>query len=220
MTPSAELAAPEQLDEERILRDAALASIREHGARSLTVDGVLERAGLGTRAFYRHFGSKNDLIVAVFARAADEEAARLRVHMARARDPLGAIVAWIDCRLDLAFDRNVQSDLRYLSEQAQSAYSTAPEAFELALAAMLAPLIDSLEQWQVSSGSAGDPIADAGAIHNVVWGVVQRQWAYGDSELAVVREQAITFCLRGIAASAPQVAEATSTSRPLRRRRS
>jgi AcrR family transcriptional regulator len=221
MTPPPEPASAEQPNEARLLKDAALALIREHGTRSLTVDGVLSRAGLGTRAFYRHFTSKNDLIVEVFVRAADEEAARLRTHMAPAADPLRAIAAWIDCRLDLAFDPNVRSDLRYLSEQAQSAYPSAPETFERAFAVMLAPLIHSLNEWRAASGDRdGDAAASASAIHNVVWGIVQRQWAYGDGELGAVRQQVLTFCLRGIGASAAQVNNALSTTRPLRRRRS
>jgi AcrR family transcriptional regulator len=221
MTPPTELATAAAPNEARQLKDAALALIREHGTRSLTVDGVLSRAGLGTRAFYRHFTSKNDLIIEVFVRAAGEEAARLLAHMASARDPLGAVVAWIDCRLDLAFDPNVRSDLRYLSEQAQSAYAAAPEAFERAFATMLAPLIDALSQWASANRDRdSDATAQAGAIHNVIWGIVQRQWAYGDGDLASVRHQVVTFCLRGIGASASQVTDAVSTKRPLRRRRS
>jgi hypothetical protein len=141
--------------------------------------------------------------------------------MESASDPLGAVVAWIDCRLDLAFDPNVRSDLRHLSEQAQLAYPTSPEAFERAFATMLEPLAEALHAWQTRiNEKSSDPLAAAGAIHNVIWGVIQRQWAYGDGELPAVRHQVVTFCLRGIGASARQVSDAVSTTRPLRRRRS
>jgi AcrR family transcriptional regulator len=91
--------------------DAALAIAREDGIRALGIAPVLRRARLGTRAFYRHFDSKDQLIAAVFLQMARGEVQRLHKKMAGA-DPVRAVVAWIDGRLDLAFNTRVRSDLR------------------------------------------------------------------------------------------------------------
>src|SRR6201993_1115112 len=90
--------------------DAASRSMDDHGVRGLSVAAVLERAQLSTRAFYRHFESKDQLVAAVFLDMARIEKHRLRRKMANATTPVEAIAAWIDGRLDLAFDENIKSD--------------------------------------------------------------------------------------------------------------
>src|SRR6516165_2600634 len=100
--------------------DAAAQSMREQGVRGLSVAAVLERAQLSTRAFYRHFDSKDQLVAAVFLEMTRTEALRLRTKMAEATDPIQAVAAWIDGRLDLAFDEDIKLELRQVSLEAQS----------------------------------------------------------------------------------------------------
>ena len=52
---------------------------------------------------------------------------RLKRKMAAAADPSEAVVAWIDGRLDLAFNDRIRSDLRQMSLEAQSQMFAAPE---------------------------------------------------------------------------------------------
>src|SRR5581483_11008832 len=47
--------------------DAAAAVFTERGYRGATVDAILERAGLSKGAFYWHFESKDELMLAVLA---------------------------------------------------------------------------------------------------------------------------------------------------------
>ncbi len=83
---------------------AAAKSVREHGVRGLRIAAVLEQAQLSTRAFYRHFESKDQLVAAVFMEMTRVEVLRLEAKMAPAPGPIEAVIAWIDGRLDLAFD--------------------------------------------------------------------------------------------------------------------
>ena len=55
------------------LLEAASKILREEGVRSFNVAQVLDRAQLSTRAFYRHFDSKDDLVSAVFLEMARVE---------------------------------------------------------------------------------------------------------------------------------------------------
>src|SRR5215472_4125970 len=57
---------PPDPDVRRTIVAAASKSVREQGVRGLNVAAVLERAQLSTRAFYRHFDSKDQLVAAVF----------------------------------------------------------------------------------------------------------------------------------------------------------
>jgi TetR/AcrR family transcriptional regulator, transcriptional repressor for nem operon len=56
---------------EKILSMAAR-SFREHGGDSSGIGTVMKRVGLTKGGFYRHFGSKDDLLVEAVARAFDE----------------------------------------------------------------------------------------------------------------------------------------------------
>jgi AcrR family transcriptional regulator len=194
-------------DVRRALLSAAATSVREHGVRGLSIASVLDRAQLSTRAFYRHFESRDQLVAAVFLEMAQVERRRLRRKMAASSGPVEAVVAWIDGRLDLAFDEGIKSDLRHLSQEAQSQMFASPELIEPAYAQMLEPLIDQL-QLGMNRGVFHDidPLSDAQAIQGVVWASTERQWASGDCERSDIRERALRFCLRGLGVAPETIA--------------
>jgi len=175
---------------------AASIALREHGVRGLSVATVLERANLSTRAFYRHFDSKEELVAAVFLETARIEKRRLRRRMAAATTEIEAVTAWIDGRLDLAFDDSIGSDLRSLSMEAQS---QSPGLVQPAYAEMLKPLRDALRRGvQAGVFHRIDPVTDAQFIHGVVWAGINQHWATGDCDRDDLRERILRFCLRGL----------------------
>jgi len=175
---------------------AASTALREQGVRGLSVTTVLERANLSTRAFYRHFDSKEELVAAVFLETARVEKRRLRRRMATATTEIEAVTAWIDGRLDLAFDDSIGSDLRHLSLEAQS---QSPGLVQSAYAEMLKPLADALQRGlQGGVFQHIDPVTDAQFIHGVVWAGINQQWATGDCDRSDLRERILCFCLRGL----------------------
>ena len=193
-------------DVRRAIMAAALKSIREQGVRGLSIAAVLDHAQLSTRAFYRHFESKDQLIAAAFLDMAHREMLRLTKKMTTAATAVDAVVAWIDGRLDLAFDKNIKSDLRRLSQEAQSQMFASPELVQPAYAEMLTPLVEQLERG-LEHGEFHDidPITDAQSIQGVVWACTERQWATGECERADVRERALRFCLRGLGVTAETI---------------
>jgi AcrR family transcriptional regulator len=175
---------------------AASIALRDHGVRGLSVATVLERANLSTRAFYRHFDSKEELVAAVFLETARIEKRRLRRRMAAATTEIEAVTAWIDGRLDLAFDDSIGSDLRSLSMEAQS---QSPGLVQPAYAEMLKPLRDALQRGvQAGVFHRIDPVTDAQFIHGVVWAGINEHWATGDCDRDDLRERILRFCLRGL----------------------
>jgi AcrR family transcriptional regulator len=166
-------------DVRRAIVAAASNSVREQGVRGLSIAAVLDHAQLSTRAFYRHFESKDELVAAVFL--------------------VEAVAAWIDGRLDLAFDESVKSDLRQVSLEAQSKMFSSPEQVSPAYTAILEPLIEQLQRG-LENRAFQDivPATAAKSIHGVVWGATQRQWATGHWERADVRGRTLRFCLRGL----------------------
>jgi AcrR family transcriptional regulator len=199
----------------RALLPAATKSVREQGVRGLSIASVLERAGLSTRAFYRHFESKDQLVAAVFVEMAGIEMRRLRRKMAAEATPVEAVAAWIDGRLDLAFDENIKSDLRRLSLEAQSQMFASPELIQPAYAMMLEPLVEQLQRGLEQGVFRDiDPLIEAQAIQGVVWASTERQWASGDCERADVRERSVRFCLRGLGVAPDSIARLATGETP------
>jgi len=208
MPPREQVAAPRTRRRDKLPPDpgvrreilsAASTALREDGVGGLSIAAVLQRAGLSTRAFYRHFGSKDELVAAVFLDSARAEAQRLSDRMDQAATEVDAVVAWIDGRLDLAFDDTVRTDLRRLSLEAQSQTSAAPHLIESAYAEMLLPLGEAIERGLrrgvfrgIESGSC------ARFIHGVVWAGIDRYWTAGDCTPGDLRERIVRFCLGGL----------------------
>jgi AcrR family transcriptional regulator len=198
---------------------AALAIVREEGVRALGISQVLARAQLGTRAFYRHFDSKDQLVAALFLEMAHVERERLQRRMT-GQDPIRAVAAWIDGRLDLAFDPRVQSDLRQLSVEAQSQMFAASELVAPAYSEMLRPLIEQIDRGtQLGLFADVDPAVEALSIQGVVWANIERHWATGTCDRGDTRKRVQRFCLRGLGVAADVIAEIVADKKPVGRNR-
>jgi AcrR family transcriptional regulator len=187
---------------------AAVDITREAGVRGLNIAAVLRRCELGTRAFYRHFASKDELVAALFLQIALTEAQRLRRKMKTTSTAVDAVAAWIDGRLDLAFDANIKSDLRALSQEAQSLMFTSPPLIHGAFAAILAPLVEQLERGlKQSEFDDIDPQTSAQIIQGAVWACTERHWATEGAAHPDVRMRVMQACLRGLGAAPSRVAD-------------
>lgn len=91
-------------ERDRIL-SAALDIVRRSDGQEATVAQILAEAGLSTRAFYRHFESKEDALRALYGRDAESFAAHLQRHVDMAPDPIAALTVWVKEVLGLAYDR-------------------------------------------------------------------------------------------------------------------
>src|SRR5436305_11900478 len=80
---------------ERIVEVAA-ARIRESGTQQPGVAEIMRAAGLTHGGFYKHFGSRDELIVEAVEHALNEAESQLQELMAAAEDPLAA---WADALL-------------------------------------------------------------------------------------------------------------------------
>jgi AcrR family transcriptional regulator len=186
--------------------DAASRSMDDHGVRGLSVAAILERAQLSTRAFYRHFESKDQLVAAVFLEIARGETQRLRRKMANTQGPVEAVAAWIDGRLDVAFDENTEFRLRRLSLEAHSKAFSSAEMVSPAYNTILEPLVEQLERG-LELGAFEDivPATAAKSIDGVVWAGSQRRLATHRWDRAEIRERVLRFCLRGLGVAAETI---------------
>jgi len=102
-----------QAEEHAIVR-AAYRLISQRDTEPLAVQDILTETGLSTRAFYRHFTSKDDLITTMYRTDSQREMSRLSNRLAEAGSPMEAVVAWIDHWIAIIYDRKVAQHLRVL----------------------------------------------------------------------------------------------------------
>jgi AcrR family transcriptional regulator len=190
--------------------------VRSEGVQALSIARVLSRTQLGTRAFYRHFESKDQLVTTVFLEMARAEVVRLEHRMADS-DPVRAVAAWIDGRLDLAFNQQIRSDLRQMSLEAQSQMVAAPELVAPAYREVLRPLVEQLAQGRALGLFADiDPEGEALSIHGVVWTNIERHWGITQRDPAEIRCRVQSFCLRGLGVAPQAIATVLSDPPPNR----
>ncbi|MDD4867847.1 MAG: TetR/AcrR family transcriptional regulator [Mycobacterium sp.] len=201
-------------DVRRAILAAASKSVREQGVQGLSVAAVLEHAQLSTRAFYRHFESKDQLVAAVFLEMTHAEVLRLRTRMGAAANPVEAVVSWIDGRIDLAFNDDIRPELRQMPSEAPSTLCNPPDSIPLAYNAILEPLIEQLERGLDLGVFHGIvPASAAQSIHGVVWAATPRHRTTGCHERAEVRDGTIRFCLRGLAVAPETIEEIAAQNR-------
>src|SRR5262245_41111008 len=81
--------------EARRLIDAAFVVMRREGTIDPGVRAVVQEAGLSNQAFYRHFASKDALLLAVLADGQRQLVAHLTSRVGTASDPKQQVARWI-----------------------------------------------------------------------------------------------------------------------------
>ena len=66
----------------------------EHGFHATGIDAILAKAGVSKKTLYRHFRSKDELLVAVLDTGVQQLAGYLAHQMAKTGDPVAAVRAW------------------------------------------------------------------------------------------------------------------------------
>lgn len=96
---------------ERII-DAARDLFRKHGLKGIGVDAIAEAADSNKMTLYRHFGSKDDLVVVCLREAAAEaEAFWLDIQSANPGDPKAQLTDWIRRAGDFVTVENCNCEL-------------------------------------------------------------------------------------------------------------
>ena len=131
---------------------------------------ILDTAGLSTRAFYRHFASKDELFLAMLKRDSDAVARRLRrVAQETPGGPADQLTAWVDYLLGLAYNPRRRAHAVVLDSDEVRVAKGYREASAELRADRERILADILRQGR-DDGSfpLAEPDRDAAAIHALV----------------------------------------------------
>jgi len=112
------------------LLDAGIDVLQREGITRLTLQDVLTEAGVGTRAFYRHFESKDQFLVAIWERESLRSEATLGARMRATTSSREAVTAWIDDRLELVFDPRRAARVRVFWREGPYLQHTRPSEFQ------------------------------------------------------------------------------------------
>jgi AcrR family transcriptional regulator len=155
-------------EKQRIMR-AAYELIERDGPKETSVHDVLDAAGLSTRAFYRHFRSRDELVLEMYRVDCERVNATLATAVAAAPDPAAALAVWIDQNLAVVYDARRLRHAVVLSSVEVSSAEGFTEVKNAGLAEQRASLVALLHDGLAKGVFPdADPETDALAIQAVV----------------------------------------------------
>lgn len=189
-------------DERAGIIRAAYACLSAPHTGPVSVAAILDMAGMSTRAFYRHFESKDELFLAMLKRDSDAVARRLKTLAEETPGgPAAQLRAWIDHLLGLAYDPPSRAHAVVLDSDEVRVAKGYREASGKLRADREAILADILRRGR-NDGTfpLAEPALDAAAIH----ALVDRAFAAPTLQLAPERERlvgyVVDFALRALGA--------------------
>ena len=189
-------------DDRQGIIEAAYGCLYEPHSGPIPVAAILERAGLSTRAFYRHFSSKDELFLAMLRQEADALAGRLdRIIDELPGGPVEQLAAWVEMMFDLAYDPQLRMHLTVIDSDEVRAAKGYRETRERLHAERERSLERVLRRGREDgSFPLADPERDAVAISAVVSRELTIS-APGDAEdLQRARARVLDFALRALGA--------------------
>lgn len=183
------------------LVQAALGLIRERGELEPPVAAIVRRARLSNQAFYRHFRSKHELLVAVLDHGIGVLAEYLAERMAKEPRPSERVRAWLRGMLEQALHpRGAEATRPFVLARGRLARHY-PEEVALSEQRLTALARDALaEARQAGELPEADPVADAESLYHLAMGWLEARLA---AETPAERAQAArieAFAMAGLRA--------------------
>ncbi len=186
-------------DAVRRLVEASFALIRETGSLEPRVAAIVERAGLSNQAFYRHFGSKDELLLCVLDEGFRLLAEHLERRLEKATDPEAKIRAWLGGVLAQALDDEAAAATRPFAVSRARLSELFPDEVEEAERDLMGPLRDAIaEAAEHGVVRSADPERDADLLHTLAMGWVQRKLSQRAPPLRDEADHLVDFALAGL----------------------
>jgi len=177
--------------EARRLIDAAFVVMRREGTIDPGVRAVVQEAGLSNQAFYRHFASKDALLLAVLADGQRQLVAHLASRAASTTDPKEQVARWVTGVMAQARDKDAAEATRpFACNGARLA-----DLFPADLAASRAELLTSLAPAVHALGGAD---GDAELIRDLALARMNDAIAHRRRPSPAEVRRLVAFCLSGV----------------------
>lgn len=193
---------------ERIL-DAALIVMERVAPAPPRVSDIVAEAGTSNAAFYRYFGGKDDLILAVMERGVGLVVSYLEHEMAKEASPLEQVARWIEGTLAQIVDPHLASMSR----------ATITQFTALADTELTEPL-RQLVSAPIAEAGCANPQMAADTVYAAVMGALRRHVAEASQPQPAEIDYLVSFCLKAIDPDVPPSKVAIRRgAKPVRRSR-
>jgi AcrR family transcriptional regulator len=189
-------------DDRQEIIDAAYGCLSEPHSGPIPVAAILARAGLSTRAFYRHFASKDELFLAMLQQEADALTGRLDgIADELPGSPVKQLTAWVEMMFDLAHDAELRTHFTVIDSDEVRTAKGYRETRERVHADRERSLVRILERGH-DGGSfpLAKPQQDAVAISAIVSRALTTSAPGGEEDLQRARARVLDFALRALGA--------------------
>jgi AcrR family transcriptional regulator len=189
-------------DERGCIIEAAYSCLSEPHRGPIPIAAILHRAGVSTRAFYRHFESKDELFLAMLRQESDSLAKRLDQIVEQAPgSPIDQLKAWIDQMFGWVHDVQMRIHLTVIDSDEVRAAKGYRELRERLHADRERSLVEILRRGR-DDGSfpLANPERDAVAISAVVSRVMTGQSPDDARQLERSMARVLDFALRALGA--------------------
>ncbi|WP_460306996.1 TetR/AcrR family transcriptional regulator [Actinocorallia aurea] len=150
--------------------EGAFRAVRRKGYAEVTVADVLAEAGVARRSFYRHFGSKDELITAMFRREAARFTAAVTRAVRAAPSPGEALVTWVDEILALALSPSKARRAQVFASPDAAAQRHAADDHQRTYEPLIALLTEALRTGAADGTfPAARPESDARLVSAATW---------------------------------------------------
>jgi AcrR family transcriptional regulator len=186
-------------NEVKRLIDAGFTLVQRTGKLEPTVSAIVAEAGLSNQAFYKHFHSKDELLLAMLEEGVLLLRGYIEHRIASADTCHERIRNWIDGILEQALsDQGAAATRPFVISRARLS-ERFPREVEEAEARLTALLRDEIRSG-VESGeiSEADPERDARLLYNLAMGWVERQLVDPSPADEADARHLVEFALRGL----------------------
>jgi AcrR family transcriptional regulator len=171
----------------------------ETGGIDFTVQEVVDRARMSIRTFYNYFGSKDELLSAVYQTiVANEVTPRLRKRAEQETDPLLRIRSYIEGLYELT--SGTSQVQRALTTYHNRLAETRPADLESAFRPQVALVVELIRE-AIAAGrlrTTSDPEKLASLLHQAVLAIVHTRTLGADTGVAISADDLWAFCAHGI----------------------
>lgn len=164
------------------------------------VSAILARAEVSSRAFYRHFQSKDDLFLAMLEQVTERLAVLLdEIAGAASPDPVGKLRAWLDQMFTLASDTDLHRYLAVVDCDEMRSAKGYREARELSRSRREGSLATILRTGRAEGAfPLAEPESDAIAIAALVSRELTSARIFDPAQIPVSRARVEGFTLRAL----------------------
>ncbi|MEX1008059.1 MAG: helix-turn-helix domain-containing protein [Acidimicrobiia bacterium] len=185
-------------DAERIV-EATYRVIERTGTIDPRVRDILDEAGLSSPAFYRHFASKDELMLVIFDDGLRRQAEYLAHRMEAAPNARARVRAWIEGVVAQAVDPEAASRTRpFVANIGRLA-----DQFPAEKARAEAVLLQQLEDALAAAAAAGelelrDPHRDARAVYDITYAYMEQRILTRTTPSRADIDHLVAFCERAL----------------------